>query len=59
MQPRGSDNTSAMLMKRLRTVITDKKLTMHSMRHRIKDNLHNTGWMISKTKLTSTSRLLS
>ena len=32
---RGADSCSAMLMKRLRTVITDKKLTMHSLRHRI------------------------
>jgi integrase len=29
--------------KRLRTVITDKKLTMHSLRHRMKDKLRNTG----------------
>ena len=42
-QLRGSDNASAMLMKRLRTVITDKKLTMHSLRHRMKDKLRNTG----------------
>jgi integrase len=40
---RGGDNCSAMLMKRLRTVITDKKLTMHSLRHRMKDKLRNTG----------------
>ena len=40
---RGGDNCSAMLMKRFRTVITDKKLTMHSLRHRIKDKLRNTG----------------
>jgi len=32
-----------MLMKRLRTVITDKKITMHSLRHRMKDKLRNTG----------------
>ena len=32
-----------MLMKRLRTQITDKKLTMHSLRHRMKDKLRNTG----------------
>ena len=32
-----------MLMKRLRTVITDKKLTIHSLRHRMKDKLRNTG----------------
>jgi integrase len=30
-------------MKRLRTVITDKKLTIHSLRHRMKDKLRNTG----------------
>ena len=40
---RGGDNCSAMLMKRFRTVITDKKLTMHSLRHRMKDKLRNTG----------------
>jgi len=40
---RGGDNCSAMLMKRLRTIITDKKLTMHSLRHRMKDKLRNTG----------------
>ena len=39
---RGGDNCSAMLMKRLRTIITDKKLTMHSLRHRMKDKLRNT-----------------
>jgi integrase len=42
-QPRGNDKASAMLMKRLRTVITDKKITMHSLRHRMKDKLRNTG----------------
>ena len=36
---RGSDAASAMMMKRLRTVITDRKLTMHSLRHRMKDGL--------------------
>ena len=40
---RGGDNCSAMLMKRLRTIITDQKLTMHSLRHRMKDKLRNTG----------------
>ena len=40
---RGADSCSAMLMKRLRTVITNKKLTMHSLRHRMKDKLRNTG----------------
>ena len=42
-QPRGSDNASAMLMKRLRTQISDKKVTIHSLRHRMKDKLRNTG----------------
>ena len=40
---RGADSCSAMLMKRLRRSITDKKLTMHSLRHRMKDKLRNTG----------------
>lgn len=42
-QPRGNDKASAMLMKRLRTVISDKKITMHSLRHRMKDKLRNSG----------------
>ena len=42
-RPRGSDAASAMLMKRLRTQITDKKVTIHSLRHRMKDKLRNTG----------------
>ena len=33
-----------MIMKRLRTVITDRKLTMHSLRHQMKDKLRNTGY---------------
>ena len=40
---RGNDAASAMLMKRLRRTITDKKVTMHSLRHRMKDKLRNTG----------------
>jgi len=32
-----------MMMKRLRRQITDKKITMHSLRHRMKDKLRNTG----------------
>jgi integrase len=43
VRPRGNDAASAMLMKRLRRAITDKKLTMHSLRHRMKDKLRNTG----------------
>ncbi|SMX24886.1 tyrosine-type recombinase/integrase [Boseongicola aestuarii] len=42
-KPRGNDSASAMLMKRLRTVIADKKITMHSLRHRMKDKLRNSG----------------
>jgi integrase len=42
-KPRGNDSASAMLMKRLRIVITDKKITMHSLRYRMTDKLHNTG----------------
>ena len=40
---RGNDAASAMLMKRLRKTITDKKVTIHSLRHRMKDKLRNTG----------------
>ncbi|HAJ29620.1 MAG TPA: integrase, partial [Gammaproteobacteria bacterium] len=32
-----------MLMKRFRKVITDTKLVIHSLRHRMKDKLRNTG----------------
>ena len=42
-RPRGMDRVSAMMMKRFRKVITDKKLSMHSLRHRMKDKLRNTG----------------
>ena len=42
-RPRGSDAASAMLMKRLRTVTSDPKVTIHSLRHRMKDKLRNTG----------------
>ena len=42
-KPRGSDAASAMLMQRLRTVVSDKKITIHSLRHRMKDRLRNTG----------------
>ncbi len=38
-----SEYPSAMLMKRLRTVIAEKKITMHALRHRMKDKLRNTG----------------
>jgi integrase len=39
---RGNDRASAMLMKRLRTKIEDKKKTIHSLRHTMKDGLRNT-----------------
>jgi integrase len=42
-RPRGSDAASQMMMKRLRRRITDKKISMHSLRHRMKDQLRNTG----------------
>ena len=42
-KPGGNDSASAMLMKRLRIVIIDKKITMHSLRHRMKDKLRNSG----------------
>ena len=37
------DNVSAMLMKCFRKQITERKLSMHSLRHRMKDKLRNTG----------------
>lgn len=42
-RPRGSDAASAMLMKHLRAVVEDPKVTVHSLRHRLKDCLRNTG----------------
>ena len=39
---RGNDKASAMLMKRLRSQIPDRKKTIHSLRHRMKDRLRNT-----------------
>ena len=42
-RPRGNDAASAMLMKRLRQTISDPKVTSHSLRHRMKDKLRNTG----------------
>jgi integrase len=40
---RGADRASAMMMKRLRKSISDPKKSMHSLRHRMKDELRNTG----------------
>ena len=37
------DNCSQMLMTRLWTDITDKKLTMNPLRHRMEDKLRKTG----------------
>ena len=42
-RPRGNDAASAMLMKRLRQTLSDPKVTIHSLRHRMKDKLRNTG----------------
>ena len=42
-RPRGNDSVSAMLMKRLRKTVSDPKVTIHSLRHRMKDRLRNTG----------------
>ena len=42
-RPRGNDSASAMLMKRLRKTVSDPKVTIHSLRHRMKDRLRNTG----------------
>jgi integrase len=42
-RPRGRDAASAMLMKRLRLIVEDPKVTIHSLRHRMKDKLRNTG----------------
>ncbi|MER9628926.1 tyrosine-type recombinase/integrase [Mesorhizobium sp. M0296] len=40
--PRKSETASAALMKRLRTVVPERKKTIHSLRHRMKDLLRNT-----------------
>lgn len=42
-RPRGNDAASAMMLKRLRRQISDPKVTLHSLRHRMKDRLRNTG----------------
>ena len=42
-RPRGNDAASAVLMKRLRKTISNPKVTIHSLRHRMKDKLRNTG----------------
>ena len=39
---RGSDAASATMMKRLRRKIADKKVSLHSLRHRMKDRLRDT-----------------
>ena len=40
---RGGDATSAIMMKHVRKIIRDKKVTTHSLRHRIEDNLIEAG----------------
>jgi integrase len=42
-RPRGSDAASQMLMKRLRKVVKDRKKSIHSLRHSMKDALRNSG----------------
>lgn len=42
-KPRGADGASQVLMKRLRKHIVDKKKTVHSLRHSMKDKLRNAG----------------
>ena len=42
-KPRGADNASQMLMKRLRKQIKDPKKSIHSLRHSMKDKLRNAG----------------
>jgi len=42
-RPRGNDAASAVLMKRLRKTISNPKVTIHSLRHRMKDKLRNSG----------------
>ncbi len=42
-RPHGNDAASAVLMKRLRKTISNPKVTIHSLRHRMKDKLRNTG----------------
>ena len=38
-RPRGADAASAILMKHLRTITTDKRHVVHSLRHRMKDKM--------------------
>ena len=42
-KPRGADGASQVMMKRLRKHVTDKKKTIHSLRHSMKDKLRNAG----------------
>ena len=42
-RPRGNDAASAVLMKRLRKTTGNPKVTIHSLRHTMKDKLRNTG----------------
>ena len=40
---RGNDSASSRMMKLFRKSITDKRLSTHSLRHRMKDKLRNSG----------------
>ena len=42
-RPNGNTALSAILMKHLRKTITDKQKSIHSLRHKLKDDLRNTG----------------
>lgn len=42
-RPRGADAASAILMKYLRTITTDKRHVVHSLRHRMKDKMRLAG----------------
>lgn len=42
-RPRGADAASAVLMKNLRKLTKEKKLTIHSLRHRFKDRCRDAG----------------
>lgn len=44
-QPRGIESATGTLLKRFCKVITDRKLTMHFLRHLIKDGLRNTCYL--------------
>ena len=51
--PRGNDVTSAMMIKRNMTVITDRRLTRHSLNHGMKDKRRNSGYPAAIPKCVS------